>query len=100
MQVELWTLRFLSQILGFILKKLKLGRAPPHVDGPLRKNLKHQIEVDNNPGWLVPVSFSTIICIEINRGVSFFLWTTEHKRNLQEKKNKKKITDQLFILFN
>ena len=28
-----------------------------HVDGPLRKILKHQTEVDNNPWWLVPVSF-------------------------------------------
>ena len=29
----------------------------PQVDGLLRKILKHQIEVDSNPWWLVPVSF-------------------------------------------
>ena len=38
------------------MKELKLGWDPP-VDGPARKNLKHQIKVDNNPWWLVPVSF-------------------------------------------
>ena len=37
-------------------KKLKLGW-DPHVDGSLRKILKHQTEVDNNPWWLAPVSF-------------------------------------------
>ena len=30
-------------------KKIKLGRDPPHVAGLLRKNLKHQIELDDNP---------------------------------------------------
>ena len=34
-------------------KKLKT----PHVDGPLRKILKHPTEVDTNPWWWVPVSF-------------------------------------------
>ena len=29
----------------------------PHVDEPLRKILKHQIQVDNKTWWLVPVSF-------------------------------------------
>ena len=33
-----------------------LGR-DPHVDGPVKKFLKHQIKVDNNPWWMVPVSF-------------------------------------------
>ena len=33
---------------GFKLKKLKLGR-DSHVDGALRKILKHQTEVDNSP---------------------------------------------------
>ena len=32
----------------YIEKKLKLGR-DHHVDAPLRKILKHQTEVDNNP---------------------------------------------------
>ena len=41
---------------GLHWKKLKLER-DPHVDAPQRKTLKHQIEVDTNPGWLVPVSF-------------------------------------------
>ena len=27
------------------------------VNGPLRKILKHKIEVNNNPWWLAPVSF-------------------------------------------
>ena len=53
-----WTLQFLCLIWGFILKKLKLGTNPPHVDGPLRKILKHQIKVDNNPSGLVLVSFT------------------------------------------
>ena len=41
---------------GWHWKKLKLSR-DPHVDAPLRKILKYQTEVDNNPWWLVPVSF-------------------------------------------
>ena len=44
------TLRFRRKIRGFTLKKFNLGCDPPHVDGPLRKILKHQIEVDTNPG--------------------------------------------------
>ena len=32
----------------FTQKKLKLGKGPPE-DGLLRTNLKHQIEVENNP---------------------------------------------------
>ena len=56
-QFERWTLRFCWKIWGFTFKKLKLGRDHPYVDGPLRKILKHNIKVDNNPWWLVPVSF-------------------------------------------
>ena len=55
-QFERWILQFHWKIWGFTLKKLKLGR-DPHVDAPLRKKLKHQTEVDNNPWWLVPISF-------------------------------------------
>ena len=55
-QFKRWTLWFRCQMWGFTLKKLKLGR-DPHVDGPVRKILKHQIKVDSNPWWLVPVSF-------------------------------------------
>ena len=55
-QFERQTLQFCCQIPGFTLKKLKLG-TDPHVDRPLRKILKHQIEADNNPWWLVQVSF-------------------------------------------
>ena len=49
---------FVEKFGGFSLKKLKVGRDSPktHVEGPLRKILKHQTEVDNNPWWLVPVS--------------------------------------------
>ena len=56
-QFEKLTLRFPCQIWGFTLKKLKLGRALPHVDGPLRKILKHKTEAYSNAWWLVPVSF-------------------------------------------
>ena len=49
-------LRFRWKIWGFTLKKLKLGW-DPRVDGPLRKILKHQIKVDSNTWWSVPVSF-------------------------------------------
>ena len=55
-QFQMWTLRLRRKIWGFAMKKLKLGK-DPYVDGPLRKILKHQTEVDNNPWWLVPVSF-------------------------------------------
>ena len=37
------------QIWGVSLKKFKLSRDSPHLYGPLRKILKRQIEVDNNP---------------------------------------------------
>ena len=49
----------------------------PHVDGTPRKILKHQMEVDNNLWWLVPVSFLYDNFIEINKGVTF-LWPTVH----------------------
>ena len=57
-QFERWTLRFRRKIWGFIMKKIKVRLRPPspHVVGPLRKILKHQIKVDINPWWLVPVS--------------------------------------------
>ena len=47
----------------------------PDVDGPLRKILKHQIEVDDgaNDDWH-QFHFCTIICIEINKKVSFFFF--------------------------
>ena len=51
---------FFEKFGGLLLRKLKLGRDPPpfpHVDAPLRKILKDQTEVDNNPWWLVPVSY-------------------------------------------
>ena len=44
-----WTLRFSWKIWGFTLKKLKLG-------WDLGKKLKHEIKVDNNQWWLIPVS--------------------------------------------
>ena len=52
-----WTLRFRWKICGFTLKKLK-------------KKIIHD-------DWY-QFHFSTIICIELNRGVSFFLWLTVH----------------------
>ena len=66
---------YLSNLNG-TFKKLKLGRTAPTMwTDPLRKILKPQIEEDNNPCWLVQVSFLyTIICIGINRGVSFFFF--------------------------
>ena len=42
--------------LGVYIEKINLGR-DPLVDRPLSKILKYQIEVDNNPWWLEPVSF-------------------------------------------
>ena len=39
------------------IEKIKVRYRPPHVDEPLRPILRHQIEVDNNPCWLVQVSF-------------------------------------------
>ena len=36
------------KIWGLTLEKLNLGR-DPHTDAPLRKILKHQTEVDNDP---------------------------------------------------
>ena len=39
---------FVVKFGGVTLKKLKLGR-DLHVDGPVRKILKHQIKVDSNP---------------------------------------------------
>ena len=58
-QFDRWSLRFRWKIWGITLKKLKFDRdtPPPHVDAPLRKILMHKIESDNNPWWLVPVSF-------------------------------------------
>ena len=45
----------------------------PHVYWHLRKILKHQTEVDNNPCWLVQHDyFNMIIYIWIKRGVLFF----------------------------
>ena len=36
--------------LGVFIEKIKVGlRPPPHADGPLRKIVKHQIDVDNKP---------------------------------------------------
>ena len=45
----------------------------PPVDVTLRKILKHQTEVDNNHEDWYQFNFSTIICIEINRGDFFFM---------------------------
>ena len=48
---------FVEKFGSFILNNIKLGRdTSSHVDAPLRKILKHQTEVDNNPRWLVTVS--------------------------------------------
>ena len=47
---------FVKKLKGLI-EKIKVRLETPHVDGPLRKILKHQTEIDNNPWWLVPVSF-------------------------------------------
>ena len=46
-----------SSNLGGYIEKIKVKLRPPHVDGPVREILKHQIKVDNKPWWLVPVSF-------------------------------------------
>ena len=54
------------------MKKLKLGR-DPHEEGSLRKILQHQIKVDYNPYSLYKFNFCTVIYIEINRAVLFFL---------------------------
>ena len=43
------------QNMGVYIEKIKVET--PHVDGPLTKNLKHQIQVDTNTWWLVPASF-------------------------------------------
>ena len=48
-QFEWRNLRFRCEIWALPLKKLKLGIGPPNEVGLLRKLLKHQIEVDNNP---------------------------------------------------
>ena len=42
--------------LGVHVEKYKVRLRSPHADGPLRKILKHEIEV-YNPWWLVSVSF-------------------------------------------
>ena len=34
---------------GVCNEKIKIRFETPHVDGPLKKTLRHQIEVDNNP---------------------------------------------------
>ena len=47
---------FVEKFGKFTLKKLTLGRDPP-LDGPLRKILKPQIDVVDNPWWFVQVSF-------------------------------------------
>ena len=48
----LWKLRgdlsISLKILEVYIEKIKV-KTPPHVDGPLRKILKHQTKVDNNP---------------------------------------------------
>ena len=49
-----------------------------HVAGPLRKILKTQIEVDNIPWWLVPVSFLYDNVYWINMDVSYFFWRAVH----------------------
>ena len=86
-QSESWTLRLRWKNWGFTLKKLKLGR-DPQVDEPLRKILKHQTEVDNNPWWLLPIS---IICIKIHRSVFFFFcffWERETVKTAFKRKKK------------
>ena len=55
-QFEKRILRFRWNISGFTLKKSKLGWNS-HVDGLVRKILKHEIKVNNNPWWLAPASF-------------------------------------------
>ena len=47
---------FVETFEGLHWKKLKLGEIT-HVHGSLRKILKHQAGVDNNPWAFVPVSF-------------------------------------------
>ena len=57
-QTERWIYDSVEKFGGLHWKKLKLGRdTPPHVDGSLKKILKHQTKVDNNAWWMVPVSF-------------------------------------------
>ena len=56
-QFDRWTLRLCSKIWGLILKKIKVVETP-HVDALLRKNLKHQTDVDNKMVMIGPVSFN------------------------------------------
>ena len=71
----IWDLNFTISLknLGSALKNLELGRdPPPHVDGPLRKFLKHLTEVNNNPGHLVPVPFLNYNLYLNKQGCSVF----------------------------
>ena len=81
----IWAMKFtisLSNLGFYIKKKIKLGK-DLHVNGPLRKILRHQTEEDNNPYWLDKFHFSTIICTGINGDVLFFFsfWPTLHCKN-------------------
>ena len=69
--------------LGIYIEKIKIWLSPlPHVDGPLKIFLTHQTDVDNNPCWLVQISFLYDNCfvlmkfpsmkvIGIKNGISF-----------------------------
>ena len=52
-QFERWT--FVVKFGGLLWKKNYIETS--HEDEPLRKNLKHQVKVDNNSGWLVFCAF-------------------------------------------
>ena len=75
--------------LGFTMKTLKLGRNPPCRRTP-KKNLRYQIEVDNNPCWLVRVSFSFFFYWLWTSLSSYFFIIKKTKRNIEILKIKEK----------
>ena len=59
--------------LGVYIEKKNKVRLRPHVDRPLRKISKHEIQADIIHDDWYKFHFCAIICIEINRVVSFFV---------------------------
>ena len=55
---KIWAVNFATSLsnLKVYIEKIKVKQRPSYADGPLRILLKHQIEIDNNPYWLVQVS--------------------------------------------
>ena len=55
----IWEVKFTISLscLGVYIEKIKVRLRPPYVEGPLRKILKHQIELDYTPWGLVQASF-------------------------------------------